>query len=187
MAGSLGRVLLHAGAVERDGRAIVVAGESGRGKSTLTAALVQAGFNYVTDELVLIDPLTAHVEPYPKALDLSAESHTLLGLGDPAGIGLQGTGVPRRPRLIVRGRRARPARAARRPLRRRSRADDGVRSLAPVDALVELLRSTFAETFILPDALGTLARLCTVTPAIGLDRMPLDAAVDAVSQALLDQ
>ena len=114
VAGSLGRVLLHAGAVERDGQAIVVAGESGRGKSTLTAALVQAGFNYLTDELVLIDPHTARVELYPKALDLSAESHTLLGLGDPAGSGFKGRVSPSASRIILGGRRAEPDRAARR-------------------------------------------------------------------------
>ena len=41
--GTPGQLVLHAGAVERDGRVVVVAGDSGRGKSTLTAALVQRG------------------------------------------------------------------------------------------------------------------------------------------------
>ena len=158
VAGSMGRVLLHAGAVERDGRAIVVAGESGRGKSTLTAALVQAGFNYLTDELVLIDPDTARVEPYPKALDLSEESHTLLSLGDRAGSGFKGRVSPGALGSSSEGGELSLLVLLAAP---DGPGEDGVRSLAPVDALVELLRSTFAETFILPDALDTLARLCT--------------------------
>ena len=51
------RLLLHAGAVERDGRVVALTGISGQGKTTLTAALVQAGYGYVTDELVAIDPV----------------------------------------------------------------------------------------------------------------------------------
>ena len=73
-------ILLHAGAVEFDGRVVVVTGESGRGKSTLTAALVLAGGAYLTDELVIIDPQDLSVRPYPKPLDLGPTSLELLGL-----------------------------------------------------------------------------------------------------------
>ena len=78
-------VLLHAGAVERDGRVMAITGISGQGKTTLTAALVRAGYGYVTDELVAIDPSTGGVEPYPKALDLDDEALALLGLDPPIG------------------------------------------------------------------------------------------------------
>ncbi len=78
--GTPGRIRVHAGAVERDGRVIVVAGDSGRGKSTLVAALVQRGFAYVTDEVVAFDPETLAVLPYPKALDLDGPARTRLGL-----------------------------------------------------------------------------------------------------------
>lgn len=46
---------LHAGAVELAGRAIVLVGASGAGKSTMTLGLVARGARYVSDELVLID------------------------------------------------------------------------------------------------------------------------------------
>ncbi len=80
-----GHVLLHAGAVERDGRVVVIAGDSGRGKSTLTAALVQRGFAYLTDEVVAVDVESLDVRSYAKRLDLSRSSMDLLGLeGDAA-------------------------------------------------------------------------------------------------------
>jgi hypothetical protein len=46
--------VMHAAAVERDGRCLVFAGASGSGKSTMTRALVQRGFRYCTEEVVAI-------------------------------------------------------------------------------------------------------------------------------------
>jgi hypothetical protein len=48
--------VLHAAAVERDGRAIVLAGPSGAGKTTLMLALIARGMRMSTDEIVHIDP-----------------------------------------------------------------------------------------------------------------------------------
>ncbi len=46
---------LHAGAVSHAGRALVMPAASGCGKSFLTLWLVSQGFEYITDEMVLID------------------------------------------------------------------------------------------------------------------------------------
>ena len=78
--GSAAALLFHAGAVERDGRVVVVLGVSGQGKSTVTAALVQRGFHYLSDEVVAVDVATREVRPYPKALDLQPEALDLLGV-----------------------------------------------------------------------------------------------------------
>lgn len=48
-------LLLHASAVERDGRAIIMVGESGSGKSTLAALLGEQGWRLMGDEFTLID------------------------------------------------------------------------------------------------------------------------------------
>lgn len=73
-------ILFHAGAVERDGKVILIAGDSGHGKSTLTAALTMSGFNYLTDEIASVEPETLNVIPYPKAIDLDRTARELVRL-----------------------------------------------------------------------------------------------------------
>ena len=46
---------IHAAAVERDGRAIVLAGESHTGKSTLAGWLTAHGWGFLTDEVALLE------------------------------------------------------------------------------------------------------------------------------------
>lgn len=49
-------LLLHAGALERDGLALVLPATPGSGKSTLTAALAQRGWRLLSDEFGVFDP-----------------------------------------------------------------------------------------------------------------------------------
>ncbi len=70
---------LHAGAVERNGRVLLIAGPSGSGKSTLTAALVRNGARYVTDEVAVIDLPGGRVQPFAKPIDLASRSWELIG------------------------------------------------------------------------------------------------------------
>ncbi|NED99625.1 hypothetical protein [Phytoactinopolyspora halotolerans] len=76
-------LLLHAGAVERAGQAVLFPGESGVGKSTLTAACLIRGFGYITDEAVALDPDTGRVTGLARPLMLTPWSTEALGL-DPA-------------------------------------------------------------------------------------------------------
>ncbi|NNE69610.1 MAG: hypothetical protein HKN29_04510, partial [Rhodothermales bacterium] len=50
-----GFLVLHANAVEKDGRALLLMGASGAGKTTLTRALLGHGFRLVTDDLGVVD------------------------------------------------------------------------------------------------------------------------------------
>jgi hypothetical protein len=68
------RVLIHAGAVEVNGRATIVCGPSGAGKTTLTTALCVAGAGYLSDEIAVLDPASNWIDPYPKPLSLRAGS-----------------------------------------------------------------------------------------------------------------
>jgi len=61
---------VHSSALSRNGRVIMIAAVSGTGKSTATWALLQHGFDYLSDELAPVDPLTLLVHPYPHALCL---------------------------------------------------------------------------------------------------------------------
>lgn len=64
-----GLVFLHAGAVVWRGRGILLPGRSGSGKSSLVAALLQAGAQYLSDELAVLDE-SGQVHPYPRHLAL---------------------------------------------------------------------------------------------------------------------
>lgn len=61
---------LHAAAVEWRGAAVVLAADSGSGKSTTTWALLHHGFRYMSDELSPIDLANLQVSAYPHALCL---------------------------------------------------------------------------------------------------------------------
>ncbi len=58
---------VHAEVVGTPGGCIVMPGPAGSGKSTLTAELVHAGFDYYSDELALLREDTLDVSPFPLA------------------------------------------------------------------------------------------------------------------------
>ena len=49
-------VLIHAGTTEVAGRAVLVVGASGAGKTTATTSLAIAGFGYLTDDITAVQP-----------------------------------------------------------------------------------------------------------------------------------
>ena len=65
---------LHAAAVEWRGTALLLAAESGSGKSTTTWGLLHHGFRYLSDELSPVDIDGMRVMPYPHALCLKRDS-----------------------------------------------------------------------------------------------------------------
>ncbi len=62
--------VFHSAALSRNGRGVLLPGASGSGKTTLAAALVRAGFGYLSDEAALVDPSSGRVYAYPKALSI---------------------------------------------------------------------------------------------------------------------
>ena len=73
-----GLLAVHAGALVHRGRAVVVAGPSGFGKTTLTLGLVRAGLGFLSDELAVLDPATGTVHPYPRSAHVRPETRTLI-------------------------------------------------------------------------------------------------------------
>lgn len=67
-------LLLHAASLERDGRALILTGESGSGKSTMSALLGASGWRFMGDEFVLIEPATGLAHPFPRPVSLKNES-----------------------------------------------------------------------------------------------------------------
>jgi hypothetical protein len=68
-AGARRRVFVHAGVVGWRGRAIVIPGRSGAGKTTLVAELVRAGATYHSDEFAVLDA-SGRVHPFAKPLSI---------------------------------------------------------------------------------------------------------------------
>jgi hypothetical protein len=64
---------LHAAALERAGRVVLLVAESGAGKSTTTWGLLHHGFRYASDELAPIDLSSGRVHGFPHALCLKAD------------------------------------------------------------------------------------------------------------------
>ncbi|MBL0923516.1 MAG: HprK-related kinase A [Sphingomonadaceae bacterium] len=67
-------LLLHASAVEKNGRAVIMTGASGSGKSTLAAMLGCRGWRLMGDEFVLLDPVTGELAPFPRLISLKNEA-----------------------------------------------------------------------------------------------------------------
>jgi len=70
---------MHAGVVSGPGGLIAIPGQSGLGKTTLVAALVRAGFGYVSDEALAVDRASGQVTAFARPLALAADVWTLLG------------------------------------------------------------------------------------------------------------
>ncbi|MCC6609941.1 MAG: HprK-related kinase A [Burkholderiales bacterium] len=67
-------LLLHAGVVERDGRAVLLPALPGSGKSTLTAALANRGFRLLSDEFGVVRLADAALLPLVRPTALKNES-----------------------------------------------------------------------------------------------------------------
>ncbi len=72
-------LFIHAGAVSIDGRAWIVIGESGAGKTSTVAILVRQGAAYLTDEITLLDPTSAAAVPF--ALPMAVKPWTERAVG----------------------------------------------------------------------------------------------------------
>lgn len=74
-----GEPVLHASAVHHDGRALVIAGRSGAGKSTTAAALIARGAGLLADDIVRIDLGAMAVWPGYPSMKLWRNSADALG------------------------------------------------------------------------------------------------------------
>ncbi len=186
-----GMLAIHAGVVEFDGRAVLLAGASGYGKSTLTLALVRAGGRLLTDEMAVIAPDDRTVLPFPRGVhvrpdtlamfpelafvqrreryDLGGGSEWAIGARDLAAAFGAGLGGPTRlSGIVVLGDVPDPGR------------EMSLTPLSPAVAALDLLRGTPAGA---TDFAGTMRRLGAITAGVRCVRLrmgPLDASADAV-------
>jgi len=71
-------LIIHAAVVARDGRALLLPGPPGSGKSTLCAALIHRGWRLLSDELALISPADGRLSPLVRPVNLKNESIAIM-------------------------------------------------------------------------------------------------------------
>jgi hypothetical protein len=180
-------VLVHASAAAVEGRAIVLPGPMGAGKSTLAAALVRAGAGYLTDEIVAIDPRTGLVAPYPKYLSLGPALAHLVPDRPAAQRSFVGEQLLVSPEVIRTGAVAAPAppRVVVFP-RYRPGAATSVEALPPAAALAALAQHAFHLETDGPRVLATLATTVQQAACFALESSDVDDARDALLRLLDD-
>ena len=67
-------IAFHASAVRRNGRCVLLAAPAGSGKSTLSAALVCRGYEFIADDVVFFDGVTLGLRGVPLPLSLKEGS-----------------------------------------------------------------------------------------------------------------
>jgi hypothetical protein len=89
-------VLIHAGAVVTPGgKGVLLPASTGSGKTTLVTGLVRVGFGFLSDEVGVIEPWTARLHPFPRALNLRDGSLALFPDLIPEDVGMPGGRRPR--------------------------------------------------------------------------------------------
>ena len=71
-------LMIHSAIVEKGGRAIILAGPPGSGKSTLCAALLGKGWRLLSDEFTLLRPDDGGLVPIPRPVALKGTSIGLI-------------------------------------------------------------------------------------------------------------
>lgn len=147
-----GRLFVHAGVVGWHGHAILIPGASGSGKTSLVAALVQAGASYYSDEYAVLDA-RGRVHPFPRPLSIRTE------LGEPSrriradDLGGVAATTPLSVGLIV-------------VTQHRPGASWRPRSLSPGQAFFALLRNTVAARAQPDKAVPVLRQVASQAPAL---------------------
>ncbi len=72
-------VQYHAAVLSWRGDGVIFPADSGTGKSTLSAALINRGWQFLSDEFALVDPHTLYVHPFPKALCVKEPGRHMVG------------------------------------------------------------------------------------------------------------
>lgn len=178
-------VLLHASAVLMHGRAVAFVGESGEGKSTMTAALSARGYPVVSDELVPVDFSGGGLRVWPAFSRLKLTAESAEAVGCPAEALTQIYSEEEKLGWQV----ASAAPEASLPLSRiyllRTGDAHSVRATASVDAVGELVRQSFHKRLLSPDRLRQHLLTCADLARSGrvcyLTRRRSLAELDAVA------
>ncbi len=65
-----GVLFMHSAGVSKDGMAYLFPAYGGTGKTTLSLSLLTKGFDFLGDDLIIVDPTQKRVYPYPRPLHI---------------------------------------------------------------------------------------------------------------------
>ena len=173
---------VHASTLRLGPGTVLLAGPTGRGKSTLSARLLLDGAELVAEDISVVDPATLEVRTYHRPVGLSERSFEVLGVpippaaGEPCGCGGKvltapahlGAGLagPSRPTVVALV----------------DQHDDVLQRLSPAAALARVLEAGVAPT---PEAerdLDTLVRLLAGAHCVTIGTADLAQATDWMTQ-----
>lgn len=185
---------LHATAIESNGDAFAMVGESGQGKSTLAASFLAAGCRLLTDDLLLVAPGEPPLRAYPGPARIKLLPDSAARLIGPAA-----TGVPMNPEtekhiipIAAEGRCSEPARL--RGIYVLEHAEPGqpdirIEPLASREAFLALVGHTFNRHLLDPDRLrrqmAEVTRLLKAVPVKRIVYPPAFERLGDVNDALL--
>lgn len=169
-------LLLHAGSVEKDGRALLMTGHSGAGKSTLAALLGERGWRFMGDEFALLGLDDGLLHPFPRAVSLKNESLALFDGVDPGRLGPVLTGTPKgtirhlRPNGSAVARMGDPARPVLTLFPRFGRGlEPAVREVGAAEAFMRLTQASTNYVALGERGFGSLTHLVASVPSKAID------------------
>jgi hypothetical protein len=184
---------IHAGVVSNGESLILLPAPSGRGKSTLTAGLLHAGFQYFSDEVALLEESSFRAIPVPMSLCVKSVAWDLLAPLFPELLSLANHQRPDRKvvRYLPPPSRSLPADLGRSlPVRRiifpwyEPGSTTALRSLSRAEALSRLLSQCLAVPLDLdPERVAALVRWISGVEAHELIMSSLDDALALVPSA----
>ncbi len=179
-------LLLHASAVERNGRAVLMTGISGAGKSTLAALLMARGWRLMGDEFVLVDPATGLAHGFPRLISLKNEAIAVVEHAVPGGrFGVRLAGTPKGDlRHLVPDARAIAAMDVPADpaliLFPRFGFEAAERPVPPSEAFVRLTQASTNYVHLAERGFDALTRLVREVPARAIDYPDADTAIAMV-------
>ncbi|HEX6374700.1 MAG TPA: HprK-related kinase A [Allosphingosinicella sp.] len=169
-------LLLHAASVEKEGRALLMTGHSGVGKSSLAALLGERGWRFMGDEFALLGLDDGLLHPFPRAVSLKNESLGLFDGMDPDRLGPVLTGTPKgrirhlRPNREAVARMGEPARPVLILFPRFGRdLDPAVREVGAAEAFMRLTQASTNYVALGEPGFDALTRLVGDLPSNAID------------------